>query len=119
MKKAINKEQKAAILALKKDKRFGWGEWKRDALEIIGELPKEARRIKVEDAERINMEYKDESSKIKAFNEIAGAPDFEGGSGIQHTIYFLDGNRKESISIVSNKIYHFFVDEKGYQINKP
>jgi hypothetical protein len=54
MKKATTQEQKDALLALKKDNSHGWGEWTRDALEIIGELPSFARSITVEDAERIN-----------------------------------------------------------------
>lgn len=119
IKRATTPEQKNALLALQKDNSIGIGERTREALEIIGELPNGARRIKIEDAERIEKEFKDEGSKVNAFNDIAGAPDFEGGSGIHRTIYFMDAKNKEGIYIISNKIIHVIVDEKGKQISKP
>jgi hypothetical protein len=119
IKRASTPEQKAALQALQKDNSIGLGEWTRDALEIIGELPTGARRIKVEDAERINKEYKDERSRITAFNEIAGAPDFQGGSGITRTIYFIDGNPKDTILIIFNEITHYVLDEQGNQTRIP
>lgn len=116
MKKAITQEQKDALLALKKDNS---GEWTRNALEIIGELPEDARRIKVEDAERINMEYKDERSIIEGFNKIAGAPDFQGGSGITITKYFIDGNKNDVIYVSLNEIKHIVFDEQGNRTRIP
>lgn len=119
IKRATTQEQKDALLALKKDTSIGIGEWKRDALQIIGELPHDVKRIKVEDAERIIKENKDQSSIIKAFDEIAGAPDWEGGSGIPRIIYFTDNNHKEGIYIINNSILHVVTDEKGEQKMKP
>jgi hypothetical protein len=119
LEKAKTQEQKDALLALKKDTSIGIGEWKRDALKIIGELPHDVKRIKIEDAERVIKENKDQDAIIKAFNEIAGAPDWEGGSGIHRIIYFIDNNHKEGIFIINNNIMHVVTDEKGEQVRKP
>jgi hypothetical protein len=113
IKRASTPEQKAALQALQKDNSIGLGEWTRDALEIIGELPKDARRIKIEDVESINMKYKDESSRIKAFNKIAGAPDFQGGSGTSIINYFINGNKNDVIFVSFHEIQHFVFDEEG------
>jgi hypothetical protein len=120
MERAQTQEQKDALLALKKrPSDEGWGRWKRDALEIIGELPKGSRRIKLEDAERINLKFNEESSILQAFNKIAGAPDYEGGSGMTHTTYYTDKSHKEGFLVVYNRITHIVVNEKGERIFKP
>lgn len=117
--KATSQKQKDALLKLEKDFSLGIGEWKRDALIIIGELPYDMKRLKIEDVKRIIKENEDESSRVKAFNEIAGAPDWEGGSGIHRTIYFMDENRKDGIYIIANHVVHVMIDEKGKQHEVP
>jgi hypothetical protein len=120
MERAQTQEKKDALLALKKRPSIeGFGRWKRDALEIIGELPKGSRRIKIEDAERINLKFNEEYAIIQAFNKIAGAPDFEGGSGMAHTTYYTEKSHKEGFIVVYNRITHIVVNEKGERIFKP
>jgi hypothetical protein len=120
MERAQTQEQKDALLALKKNPSDeGWGRWKRDALEIIGELPKGSRRIKLEDAERINLKFNEEYAIIQAFNKIAGAPDYEGGSGTAHTTYYTNKSHTEGFLVVYNRITHIVVNEKGERIINP
>lgn len=114
--KAKNQEQKDAISKLQKDTSLGWGEWKRNSLQIIGELPANARRLKLEEARRIINEKTDTKAITSAFNEIAGAPDWEGGSGIHRVIYYLDDARKEGIYILNGtSILHVTKDENGVE----
>lgn len=115
--KATTEEQRDALHKLMQDSSLGVaGEWKRDALIIIGELPKDAKRIQLEDAERIVRESNDQEPVQNAFNKIAGAPDWEGGSGIHKAIYFIDNNRKEGISVMMyNSVIHFTTNSEGVQ----
>ncbi|AEV69315.1 hypothetical protein [Acetivibrio clariflavus] len=51
---------------------------------------------------------------IKAFNEIAGAPDFEGGFGIWRSVYFLDEEHKKVIAVFQDPlIVYIEYDENG------
>lgn len=114
--KATTEEQKDALHKLQQDTSLGVaGEWKRDALIIIGELLKDAKRIQLEDAERIVRESDDQEPIQHAFNKIAGAPDWEGGSGMHRAIYFIDNNRKEGISVMNNSVIHFTTNSEGVQ----
>jgi hypothetical protein len=65
------------------------------------------------------MECKDERSRIKAFNEIAGAPDFQGGSGVTITNYFINGNKNDVIFVTFNEIQHIVLDEQGNATRLP
>lgn len=112
--KAKSQEQKDALLKLQKDTSLGWGEWKRNSLQIIGELPTNARRLKLEEARRIVKEKTDINTITSAFNEIAGAPDWEGGSGVHLVVYFLDDAHKEGVLIRNGfSIFHVTKDENG------
>lgn len=51
--KAESEEQKKALDLLVEDRSFGFGEWKREALIIIGEIPKDTKRITIEDVKDI------------------------------------------------------------------
>jgi len=119
LKKAVTAEQKSKIKELEMDKSLGLGEWKREAMRIIGELKMDSPRVTRADAEEIIGKYKDETSIKDAFNLIAGAPDWEGGSGISRSIYFMDDERKEAIYVFSNGVYHVVNDQNGKQTMVP
>lgn len=99
--RAKTEEQKTALLKLQKDSSLGIGEWKRDSLNIIGELPTESRRLRLTEVREMVKEKKDLSSITDSFNKIAGAPDWEGGSGIDRKIYFLDDAHTEAIYVIN------------------
>lgn len=123
LKKAITQEQKDAIEKLKKDTSVGYGEYKRDALMIIGVLPKGQRRLTLEEARQVVNETHgtdDVNVILGRFNAIAGAPDFVGGSGMTRTIYFLDDNRTELIYVFSAKLIGYStIDTNGKRISNP
>ncbi|MEK0312606.1 hypothetical protein [Cohnella sp. 56] len=104
-----------ALTDLRKDNSLGIGVWKRDALTILGELPQASKRLSVEEAERIVSKEKDIKSMTITFNEVAGAPDWEGGSGIERLIYYTDDSRKEAIVVMLGKVLHVIEDENGKQ----
>ncbi|MFF2480413.1 hypothetical protein [Paenibacillus sp. NPDC058071] len=104
---------------LREDKSLGIGEWKRKSLEISGELPKDAKRLTVESAVKIISEKKNVEDVIVEFNKIAGAPDFEGGSGLHRAIYYLDEQREEAIYVLAGKVMHVTFGKDGSETIKP
>ena len=113
------KDEKKQLEVVFNNKSFGIGEWKRDVLIIIGDLPINQPRLTVDDVINIierDVAYNDLTDQ---FNEIAGAPDFEGGSGIPRSIYFLDDAHTEAIQLMLNGIMHVVYNEDGTYIIKP
>ncbi|REK69178.1 hypothetical protein [Paenibacillus paeoniae] len=119
VKEAHNQTQVDQLLGLEKDKSLGIGVWKREALQIIGKLPKDQQRLTFTSAKEIinGSKSKDVIDISFSFNEIAGAPDWEGGSGISRTIYFTDEAKNEAIYILYNDIKHVFTDNAGNQVS--
>jgi hypothetical protein len=76
-------------------------------------------RITKADAERIVKENKDESSINNALNSIAGAPDWEGGSGIGRSVYYLDDGNKEAIIVFQFTVHHVIIHDNGEQTVTP
>jgi|LFRM01.2.fsa_nt_gb hypothetical protein len=107
MRKAGTKKQKDAIgkiMLRKSEKVDSIGYWKRDILMILGELPKDQKRLEIEQAKSIIKEKMNKDNiidsyedVINSFNAIAGAPDHVGGSGLTNMIYFLDDEQTEAI----------------------
>ncbi len=117
--KAKSQDQKDALIALQKDTSLGIGEWKRESMKIINELPPQSRRLKMDEVVNIIKGNKNVSSISEGLNKIAGAPDWEGGSGIHRQIYFLDDERKEAIYIINGEnIIFVSKDEQGKQASK-
>ncbi len=116
---ATDQEQKNAIDKLKEDRSLGIGEWKRESLKIIGQLPNDAARLTVDSALKVISQKKTDVDVIDEFNKIAGAPDWEGGSGIHRVIYYLDEQRKEAIYVVAGNVVHVTFGENGDEILKP
>lgn len=76
--------------------------------QLMGLIPENAQRLTLEQAMRISKEigpWKDggmeeyEQRFIDAFNDIAKAPDYDGGSGIRTVIYFLNDDGTQNIEI--------------------
>lgn len=112
---AKGSEQTEALAALRKDNSLGVGVWKREALKILGQLPQASNRLSMEEAEQIVSKEKDMRSITTTFNKVAGAPDWEGGSGIERLIYYTDDSRKEAIVVMLGKVLHVIDDDNGEQ----
>lgn len=119
MGKAVNQSQKDELNKLKK-KTALFGLYKRDALIITNELPKDQKRLTLEEAENIIKERnipKDINSFndiIKSFNDIAGAPDWVGGSGMVRYFYYLDDKHSKVIVAFEGGLFKYKeVDENG------
>ncbi|MGO4185895.1 hypothetical protein AB4Z17_32695, partial [Paenibacillus sp. TAF43_2] len=118
------KEQRVILDKLIEDKSMGLpGEWKRSALIAVGKLSSKTPRITLQEAERLREKYegsKQFSSDVVAeFNKIAGAPDWEGGSGIPRSVYYLNDERSESIYVIFDRVLHVITNEKGEETVKP
>jgi|GEM_PF-3262505 len=104
--KASSAAQTAALRALERDRSLGRGVWMRDALTIVGALPKEGPRLSVADAARIVGAHKRPADVRSAFDAIAGAPDWEGGDRIRRAVYFTGSDRAAAVCIVNDTIVH-------------
>lgn len=112
-------EQREQLEAIFADDSIGLiGEWKRDVLITLGELPADTPRLTAQDAANLygNVEYDNMENE---FNEIAGAPDFVGGSGIHRSIYFLNDERTEAVILMLNDVYHIVYNEDGTKTRLP
>lgn len=116
IKNAKSQDQKEKISALKADKSLGIGIWKRDALLIIGKLPNNQKRMTLDEAKQIVMSNKAIPDIIDMFNRSAGAPDFEGGSGISRTVYYTDETKKNAIYLVNDRFIYVTTDKSGKQV---
>lgn len=64
---------------------------------VVGELPKDQKRLSLKEAKEIINNNKDVKEILKAFDKVAGAPDWEGGSAIISKIYYLNDEHTEAI----------------------
>lgn len=80
----------------------------RKIYQMMGLLPASTQRLTLEQAVNISKEigpWKDggleeyEQRFIDAFNNIAKAPDYDGGSGIRTVIYFLNDEGTQNVEI--------------------
>lgn len=115
------KEQKEKLDLIIADKSIDLpGEWKRDALIAVNKLSADTPRITLDDAEQLIKKVAKseqlEADLTRAFNEISGAPDWEGGSGIHRAIYFINDERTEAIYIMLNGAFHIVHSESGDDI---
>lgn len=107
---AADSAERDALNRLEADDSLGTGAWTREALMIVGELPEYQDRLTLREAERIVKQAAGTDSVVERFNAIAGAPDWQGGSGVDRKIYFLDNEKQEAIIVwngmsVSHVIY--------------
>ncbi|MBO4478544.1 MAG: hypothetical protein J5757_09500 [Lachnospiraceae bacterium] len=81
---------------------------------LYGEIPADAPYLTKEKAIEICQGLNDlpdnmeefEWEVTKAFNAYAMAPDFEGGSGIMHRIYYTDESRNTYIDVMYGAVYY-------------
>ena len=103
-----NAEQKAKLDKI--DQFMDYGKYPRQIKTIMGVLPEDAPYLTVEKAIEAlpkiqspgNTEWEYKVERI--FNEIAGAPDFVGGSGVLYWIYFTDESHSQYIRIRSGTV---------------
>ena len=99
-------EQKAKLDKI--DKFMGYGKYPRQIKTIMGILPEDTPYLTVEKATEALKKIPEGKSTGDTdweyevellFNEIAGAPDYVGGSGIYRRVYFTDETHSQNIII--------------------
>ena len=85
------------------------GEWKRDVLIILGDLPEDTPRLTLQDAANLysSVEYYNIENE---FNKIAGAPDYVSK---YLSVYFLNDERTEAIVLELYDVHHIVFNEDG------
>ena len=85
------------------------GEWERDVLIILGDLPADTPRLTLQDAANLysSVEY---YNIEKEFNKIAGAPDYVSRYLL---VYFLNDKRTEAIVLELYNVHHIAFNEDG------
>ena len=93
-------------------------DYPKQILLIMGDLPEDTPGITPEQARAIiaTLDIDDfsedealENEIIRRFNPIAGAPDYDGGSGFRTVIYYVDGDPSKCISICFGTIEYIDV----------
>lgn len=101
----------------------GNGNYVRDILIIMDEIPADTPRLTKEDAIRIcesiegpfsNMREK-EFAIVELLNEIAGAPDYDGGSGVQRRIYLINETGSEYVKVSHGRV-RYVNEETGESV---
>jgi len=103
-------EQREQLEAIFADDGIGlMGEWKRDVLITLGDLPADTPRLTAQDAANLysNVEY---YNIEKEFNKIAGAPDYV---SMYMSVYFLNDERTEAIILELYDVHHIVFNEDG------
>lgn len=114
---AANDEQRARLEALFEEygQDAGWHE--REIRIIMGELPEDTPRLTREKAIEICSDYdlKNNTSDysaflsdiVRLFNQVAGAPDINGGSGQTVILYYTDDSENYAISVSEISVRFF------------
>lgn len=107
--KIASDEQKALLDNIDTENFLGAvGVYTKQIKIIMNELPVDTPYITLEQAVNIcsmvdvddyNTVNEFEHDIVQQFNQITGAPDFEGGSGIHRVVYFLDDDHSKYIII--------------------
>ncbi len=112
-------EQREQLDAIFADHSIGSiGEWRRDVLITLGDLPADTPRLTAQDADELydRVGYDDLENE---FDRIAGAPDWVGGSGVHLVVYFLNDERTEAIILSLGDVIHCVFDEDGNSTRLP
>ncbi|MCR2807296.1 hypothetical protein [Paenibacillus soyae] len=110
---AEDSDEREALQQLEADDSMGFGAWTREALMIVGELPRDQARLTLQDAEKIVAQTAGTDSIVEKFNGIAGAPDWQGGSGADRKIYFLDESKSEAVIVLNGVSASHVIYERG------
>lgn len=118
-------EQKVQLEAIQAE-RHGTpkDQWTRRILIAIDALSPNTPRLTLEVAQTLGSQqalqttYKGdtnafESNVIKAFNAIAGAPDWEGGSGIYRYCYYLNEEQTQAIYVMLGRVIYVEFEADG------
>lgn len=112
------REQLENIVVFENWSRQEW--YTKQIMIIMDMLPEDTPCITLEQAQAICAEIDPydydtpdefENVIVGRFNEIAGAPDFDGGSGITRKFYFLDNNQTEYLVVTG--CFVEYVDSSG------
>ena len=90
-------------------------EYTKQILTIMGDLPPDTPNLTMEQAREIcetfdpgNGGTVDEAAiqYAREFSKIAGAPDFDGGSGVRSVVFYLDGDPTKCIVVVLGSVLY-------------
>lgn len=112
-------EQREQLEAIFSDHSLGSiGEWRRDVLITLGDLPADTPTLTAQDAAELYSSVPYDALE-NAYNTIAGAPDWVGGSGIHRSVYFLNDERTEAIYLLLGDVRHVVLNEDGTRTRLP
>ena len=103
-----DERQRARLKELEERYHLLTYEHTKEILQIMGLLPEELPRLKMEQVIGVMDTLRDEEwqspaefekAAVKCLNEFAGAPDLDGGSGISYRTYYLNEDKTEYISV--------------------
>ncbi|MEK3883817.1 hypothetical protein [Paenibacillus sp. PL2-23] len=110
---AESSDERTALQRLEADDSMGIGAWTRDALIVVGLLPYDQARLTLSDAEKIVKQGGAAGTIVEDLNAIAGAPDWQGGSGIDRKVYYMDDERTEAIVVLGGVSMTHVVYDNG------
>lgn len=112
LKKAPTEQARQQIEALKNKREYG-GYYTRECLILSGQLPENQPRVTLKFAQELAAKHYRESQNNLELKAVAGAPDWEGGSGIYTSLYYLDDSEQEVIVSSLGCIEYAKKDENG------
>ena len=106
--------QKKQLSQIQESNEWGaMGDYTRAIMIVMGDLSADTPRLTLEQAQEICDDLEGrwflssdtfEENAVKLFNKFAGAPDFQGGSGVYRYVYYLNEEQTESITIMLGRI---------------
>ena len=98
-------------------------EYIKKVLIIMGELPADTPQITLAQAQVICKDIQERNlsfseftpALIAAFNEIAGAPDYDGGSGMRVIDYYLNDRQTELLRLSANGVLYINKEANIYE----
>ena len=120
--KTLTAEQVSALESLKNKGSITIGSFGRQEMIIRGEIASDTPRITYDEVTDIieSSEFKKYEDILRRINNIHGASDYSGGSGITRVEYWLDDKGNEKISmyadVTGTKIFFSRCDESGMAV---
>ena len=113
---SATEEQKAALDNYRGPYGWSWINYPRQARIIVGEIPEDAPRLTLEQAEQIIQhalnDPENEGHYLNYFNNIYAAfrritvEDYDGGSGITHIYFGLNDSMTQYLDLSDGRIYY-------------
>lgn len=90
----------------------------KDVMLAMGDLPEDTPYLTLEQVQAIcdevaqmgfrPVDFDDTEREVMTrFNAITGAPDYQGGSGITNTVYFLNAEHTEYVRVWRGTVRHY------------